>query len=81
VVASPPKIKPKMTISSFEKFFFVIKSSAAKHKFITIGIIAGTIFAALYYSKNRVRRGRGGFFKLDEKDGLLGGIQNGVKGD
>lgn len=72
-----------MTISSLEKIFFNIKGAMHSHKYITMLIFAGAVFGALYYGRNRLRRSRNGFFKLDEKDGILGnlGNNNGVKGD
>jgi protein disulfide-isomerase len=72
VVSSPPKIKPKSTISSFEKFFFDIRGAISGHPFLSIGAIAGIVVGAAWYGRGRMRRSRGGFFRLDEKDGLLG---------
>jgi len=81
VVANPPKIPPKMTISSFEKLFFNIKGAMHSHKYTTMLILSGIIFGALYYGRDRLRRSRKGFFRLgEEKEGILGNT-NGVKGD
>ncbi|KAL2061957.1 hypothetical protein VTL71DRAFT_7335 [Oculimacula yallundae] len=77
VVASPPKIKPKSTISSFEKFFFDIRGAFSGHPYLSVGLLAGILIGAAMWSKGRMKRSRGGFFKLDEKDGLLGGPANG----
>jgi protein disulfide-isomerase len=77
VVASPPKIKPKSTISSFEKFFFDIRGAISGHPFLSIGMIAGIALVVAWYGRGRMRRSRGGFFRLDEKDGLLGATNNG----
>ncbi len=77
VVASPPKIKPKSTISSFEKFFFDVRGAISGHPFLSIGVIAGIVFSVAMWSRGRARRRSGGFFRLDEKDGLLGGNTNG----
>jgi len=35
------------------------------------------VLAAAIWGRRRMRRNRGGFFRLDEKDGLLGGGYNG----
>lgn len=82
VVANPPKIQPKHTISSFSKVFFDIKNAASEHKFLTIGFLIGIAVAAVLGMRNK-RRSRGGFFNLDsEKNlGLLGGNSNGPKAD
>ena len=77
VVASPPKIKPKSTISNFEKFFFDVRGAISGHPYLSIGVIAGIVIGVAMYGRGRMRRSRGGFFRLDEKDGLLGGNMNG----
>ena len=71
VSVSPPKIKPKTTISSFEKFFFDIRHAISGHPFLSIGVVAGIILGVFTYGR-RHRKQRGGFFRLDEKEGLLG---------
>jgi protein disulfide-isomerase len=76
VTASPPKIKPKSTISSFEKFFFDIRSAIGGHPFLSVGVLVGALLGAVWLMR-RKRRGRGGYFRLDEKDGLLGVGVNG----
>lgn len=48
---------------------------------MSIGVIAGIVLGVFLYGKGRVRRNKGGFFRLDEKDGLLGGNTNGGKVD
>jgi protein disulfide-isomerase len=77
VVASPPTIKPKSTIGSFEKFFFDIRGAISGHPFLSIGCIIGLVIGGASWGRKRIRRNRGGFFRLDEKDGLLGGNMNG----
>ena len=77
VVSSPPQIKPKSTIGSFEKFFFNLRGAISGHPFISVGLIIGILVGVLVYGRGRMRRSRGGFFRLDEKDGLLGGNMGG----
>jgi protein disulfide-isomerase len=77
VVISPPKIKPKSTISSFEKFFFDIRGAISGHPILSIGFIAGMVVSGFVWGRKRLRKSRGGYFRLDEKDGLLGGSTNG----
>lgn len=77
VIASPPVIKPKSTISNFEKFFFDIRGAISGHPYLSIGTIIAIVLAGVYYGRRRMRRSRGGFFRLDEKDGLLGGNSQG----
>jgi len=77
VVVSPPKIKPKSTISNFEKFFFDIRSTISGHPFLSVGALVGMVLGAFVWGRGRLRRTRKGYFRLDEKDGLLGGNTNG----
>lgn len=72
VVSSPPKIKPKLTIGTLAKFFLDIRNSTSEHPLLTFGLVLGVLIGAAYYGKGRVRKSKGGFFRLDEKDGLLG---------
>ncbi|KAK2059221.1 thioredoxin [Colletotrichum caudatum] len=85
VVTSPPKIKPKLTISSFEKIFFDMRVTFVEHPYLTMGCILGLAFGAFSWFRSRSRRGRGGHFRLEEswgnkelmKEGLLGPSGNG----
>ncbi|KAI8630465.1 thioredoxin-like protein [Xylariaceae sp. FL1651] len=83
VTSSPPIIKPKLTISSFEKIFFDIRLTFVEHPYLTIGCIAGIGFGVISWYRGRHRRSRG-HFRLDDnlpikelKDGLLGNTANG----
>lgn len=77
IVSSPPKIKPKSTISKFEKFFFNIRGKINGHPYFSILSLVGIALGALTWSKGRARRNRGGYFKLDDKDRLLNMGNNG----
>ncbi|KAI1436320.1 thioredoxin-like protein [Xylaria sp. CBS 124048] len=83
VISNPPMIKPKLTISSFEKIFFDIKMAFVEHPYLAIGCIAGVGFGVISLFRSRQRRSRSPF-RLDEtlpireiKDGLLGTTANG----
>jgi protein disulfide-isomerase len=73
---TPPQIKPKSTISNFEKLIFDIRSAIGGHPFMSVGVLIGVVGSAVMFLRRR-RRGRGGYFRLDEKDGLLGSGVNG----
>jgi protein disulfide-isomerase len=85
VTASPPKIKPKLTISSFEKIFFDMRVNFSEHPFLTLGCVAGLALGAASWFRGRLRRTRGGHFRLDDhnvsmkdlKLPMLGGNTNG----
>ncbi|KAH8593007.1 hypothetical protein B0O99DRAFT_653630 [Bisporella sp. PMI_857] len=76
VARSSPTIQPKSTISSFEKFFFDIRSTFSNHPILSIIGIIVAVLGSLWIMRRRRRGGRG-YFRLDEKDGLLGGGMNG----
>lgn len=83
VTASPPRIKPKLTISSFEKIFFDMRITFSEHPYLTIGCVAGLALGCASWFRGRMRR-RGGHFFLEDnlpmkelKEGLLGTTANG----
>jgi protein disulfide-isomerase len=77
VVCSPPKIKPKSTTGRLEKIIFDIRRAIGGHKLLSIAIITVSAFSVFIVLRRRMRKSRGGFLRLDEKDGLLGGTGNG----
>lgn len=88
ITASPPKIKPKLTISSFEKIFFDIRVTFTEHPYLSMGCILGIAFGCASWFRGRLlRRSRGGHFRLGEDMGkggapLLGAPSgNGAKTD
>ncbi|KAK2630509.1 hypothetical protein QTJ16_001329 [Diplocarpon rosae] len=76
VIASPPKIRPKSTISSFQKFFFDIRGAITGHPFLAVVIFISILVSTAWSTKGRTRLIRGNL-GLEEKDGLLGGPANG----
>lgn len=78
VTAQPPKIKPKLTISSFEKIFFDIRVTFTEHPYLSGGCIAGLLLGAVSYfrGRNRGRRNRL-FLDNEHKAPLLGLNLNG----
>ncbi|KAG5761026.1 hypothetical protein H9Q72_010859 [Fusarium xylarioides] len=79
IVYGPNPISPKYTIGTFAKFFFDIKMNFVDHPFLSIGFVIAVGFGLYSWIRNRTRRSRGTFFRMDDslglKDGLLG--QNG----
>lgn len=71
-MSGPSQIKPKSTISRFEKFFFDIRSTIGGHPFLSVGVFIGLAIGVLWVLRKR-KGSRKGYFRLDEKDGLLGG--------
>ncbi|KAK0645669.1 thioredoxin-like protein [Cercophora newfieldiana] len=82
VTASPPKIKPKLTISSIEKVFFDIRVTFTEHPYLSMGCILGIAFGCASWFRGRLRKGRG-HFRLDDnaKAPILGANTNGAKVD
>ncbi|KAK0701844.1 thioredoxin-like protein [Lasiosphaeria miniovina] len=66
VTASPPKIKSKLTISSIEKVFFDIRVTFSEHPYLSMGCILGVLFGLVSWYRGRMRRIRGGHFRLEE---------------
>ncbi|POS80667.1 thioredoxin [Diaporthe helianthi] len=78
VTAQPPKLKPKLTISSFEKIFFDMRVTFSEHPYLTIGCILGLILGAASWLRGRQRRRSGRpFLNEDFKAPLLGSNING----
>ncbi|EHA52250.1 hypothetical protein MGG_06175 [Pyricularia oryzae 70-15] len=83
VTRNPNKIKPKLTISSFEKIFFDIRMTFQEHPYLTAGCILGLALGGASWFRGRLRRNRG-HFRLDDSMGrneikapLLGANANG----
>lgn len=78
VTASPPKIKAKLTISSFEKVFFDFRMAFVEHPWLSLGCTFSIALAALSWFRGRLRRTRPNFRLEDAmgikelKEGLLG---------
>jgi protein disulfide-isomerase len=79
VVYSPHAIRPKLTVSIIHKIFIDIQSLFYEHPYLSFGFVLAFMLSAASWYRNRIRRGRGGHFRLDEsmgmrdfKDGLLG---------
>ncbi|KAL7796538.1 thioredoxin-like protein [Trichoderma ceciliae] len=87
VVYTPQALKPKLTISSFEKIFFDIRLSFTEHPYLSLGCIVGIAFGVFSWLRGRSRRGRG-HFRLEDsisirdfKEGFLGGSNGNTKAD
>lgn len=76
VVTNPPKIAPKSTAGSFERFFLRIRNFYSDHPWLTLGMVIGLILAGSMFGRGRMRRrafgNTGSFFQLDGKEGMLG---------
>ncbi|KAL1302174.1 hypothetical protein AAFC00_002605 [Neodothiora populina] len=78
VVANPPKISPVNKNSFFGHIAFKVRSGLAAHPLITMGVAAVMFVGLGIWGRGAMRRGSGksfgsgGFFTLNEKDGLLG---------
>ncbi|KAL8298551.1 hypothetical protein RB600_003194 [Gaeumannomyces tritici] len=67
VTRSPNKIKPKLTISSFEKVFFDIRQTFTEHPYLTFGCLLGLALGGASWFRGRLRRTRG-HFRLGEEN-------------
>ncbi|KAF2489284.1 putative disulfide isomerase [Lophium mytilinum] len=77
IVTSPPRITPKSTTGAIERFFFQLRGVFGSHPWLAVGVLLGFLGAVGVWGRGRIRKGRvwgsGGYFQLNEKDGLLGG--------
>ncbi|KAH0604532.1 uncharacterized protein H6S33_006909 [Morchella sextelata] len=80
VIADPPKIQSKSSTNRLYSVFYRLRSGFGHHPVLsTFGAIVLIVVAAVY-GKGLMRRRAGGFFKLEGKEGLLGG-NTGTKAD
>ncbi|KAF2113338.1 thioredoxin-like protein [Lophiotrema nucula] len=80
VISSPSKIPAKSTTGSIERFFFNIKTFCGSHPWLAFGMVVGFVLAGSLFGRRRMKKrsfGSGGYFTLDDKNGLLGGGMNG----
>lgn len=78
VTAQPPKLKPKLTISSFEKIFFDMRVTFSEHPYLTLGCIFGLVLGSASWFRGRFRRRSGRpLLGEDFKAPLLGSNVNG----
>ncbi|KAK0617812.1 thioredoxin-like protein [Bombardia bombarda] len=78
VTASPPKIKPKFTISAIEKIFFDIRVTFTEHPYLTMGCVLGLAFGMASWFRGRYRRTRGSHSRLDHDS--IGSMKDFAKG-
>lgn len=86
VIANPPKIPAKSTIGTFDHIIFTIRHACGSHPWVALGVAIILVVAMSMWGRSRIRRGRnfgntGGFFQLDGKEGLLGGVNPNGKVD
>jgi len=78
IVASPPKLTPKSTISTFENVFFQIRNFGTYHPYLSFALLIAAIITLISVLKNgttikrTLSRNSSGYFQLDGKEGLLG---------
>lgn len=76
-------LKPKLTISAFEKVFFDIKMAFIDHPILSYGGVALVVLFGLRHFRGRMRGGRGNFRATENlpvkeiREGLLGNTANG----
>ncbi|KAK3400393.1 hypothetical protein B0T20DRAFT_183350 [Sordaria brevicollis] len=67
ITQNPLNIKPKLTISAFEKIFFDIRMTFSEHPYLSMGCILGIAFGLFSWFRNSARaHRRGTHFKLEE---------------
>jgi protein disulfide-isomerase len=77
VTANPPKIAPKSTTGTFTGMLLSVQHAFRLHPYIGLGMFLGLFAAIVLFGRRRRSFGKGGYINLGEKDGLLGGGNNG----
>lgn len=79
IVANPPKIAPKRTMSAVGHVWWVVRGQVLGHPLISAGLAVALLIAVAIWSRRAVWRAGergGGYFRVGEKagpmDGLLG---------
>lgn len=76
-------LKPKLTISAFEKVFFDIRMTFSDHPIMSWGAVIVVILFGLRYFRRRLQGGRTNFRIAENlpvkeiREGLLGNTANG----
>ncbi|KFA67717.1 hypothetical protein S40285_00964 [Stachybotrys chlorohalonatus IBT 40285] len=77
VVYGPQVIKAKLTVSIVEKIFIDVRGFFSDHPILSACFVMSALLAGASWFRNRVRRSKGGYFRLDDslgrrdfKDGL-----------
>lgn len=76
VVANPPKLSSKSSTGIFQQIFYTLTGPFTSHPWISLGLMIGVALTVSVWGKEiikRTKRGTGGFFHLDGKEGLLNG--------
>jgi protein disulfide-isomerase len=74
VLSKSPSIRSKSTSTKIERVFFLAKAGASGHPWITVTLFVVAMIVAAFWGRGRIRRkASAGFFRLDGKEGLLGG--------
>ena len=83
VTSKPPKIAAKSTTGRFMCVFVSTRHFCSHHPFIALGMFVVFCTTAVLFCGSRRRKAfgtTGGYFQINEKDGLLGGIGSGNHG-
>ncbi|CAK7218944.1 hypothetical protein SCUCBS95973_003654 [Sporothrix curviconia] len=84
ITQSPPKIKPKLTISAIEKVFFDIRMTFSEHPYLSTGCVLGMSLGIASWLRGRIRRNGRGHFRVDDAKEYklpMAGINAGGKND
>jgi protein disulfide-isomerase len=83
VLANPPKISPKSSVSTLGTIFYKLKSAWNHHPWISFIVLIAFILGSFVGTRKMRRRtwGTGGFFNLDGENGAFGGIAAAAKKD
>jgi protein disulfide-isomerase len=61
--------------------FFLFRGGVNNHPWMTVGLFVGAALVVAFWGRGRMRRNAAGFFRLEGKEGFLGGLQGQGKVD
>ncbi|KAI5820729.1 thioredoxin-like protein [Pyronema omphalodes] len=74
VLSKSPSIPAKSTSSTIERIFLWFKSGSNGHPWVAIIFFVIAILGLAFWGRGRIRRKAAGYFRLDGKEGILGGL-------
>jgi protein disulfide-isomerase len=74
VLSKSPSIPAKSTSSSIERVFLWFKSGSNGHPWAAIIFFLVAILGLAFWGRGKIRRKAAGYFRLDGKEGILGGL-------
>lgn len=77
MLSKSPSIRSKSTTTRLNRVYFLAKAGAHGHPWLSVALLVAVLLVLALVGRGRMKRKAGGFFRLDGKEGLLGGQAQG----